>query len=60
MHIKRLQIINTSIDTFFCAFLAQQRRRRKANDGYKKLDGTMDQSSVNQEIRKSDATVHKL
>ena len=31
-----LQLINTSIDTFFrklCAFLAEQKRRRKANDG---------------------------
>ena len=33
---SRLQLINTSIDTFFSelrAFLADQRRTRKANDG---------------------------
>ena len=29
---SRLQLINFSIDTFFSAFLAEQ-RRRKANDG---------------------------
>ena len=35
-HRSRLQLINTSIDTFFSelrAFLADQRRTRKANDG---------------------------
>ena len=36
MIIHRLQLINTSTNTFFsklCAFLAEQRRRRKARDG---------------------------
>ena len=36
--IRRLQLINTSINTFFSklrAFLAEQKRRRKASDGYK-------------------------
>ena len=34
---SRLQLINTLIDIFFsrfCAFLTEQRRRRKANDGW--------------------------
>ena len=35
---SRLQLINTSINTFFsklCAFLVQQRRKKKVNDGCK-------------------------
>ena len=35
---SRLQLVNTSIDSFFsklCAFLTGQRRTRKANDGKK-------------------------
>ena len=37
---SRLQLINTSIDTFFskfCAFLVEQRKRKKVK---RKLDGT--------------------
>ena len=57
---SRLQLI----DTFFSklhAFLVEQKKRRKANDGYKrKLDGTVDKSSADQKIHKSDLTVHNL
>ena len=58
---SRLQFINTSIDTFFSelrAFLADQRRTRKANDGKRKLDGAVNESSADRKIRKSGATVH--
>ena len=58
---SHLQLINTSINTFFSklrAFLAKQRRRRKAVK--RKLDGTVDESSVDQKICKSDATVRNL
>ena len=55
---SRLQLINTSIDTFFSklhAFLVEQRRRRKA---YKrKLDGAVGKSSAYR--RKLDVTCEK-
>ena len=53
---SHLQFINTSIDTFFsklCAFLTEQRRTRKVDD-------EVDESSADQEIRKSDAIVHTV
>ena len=47
---SRLQCINTSIDTFFSgklrAFSTEQRRTRKTNDGKRKLDGAVDESSA--------------
>ena len=58
---SRLQLINTSINTFFsklCAFSAEQRRRRKAMMDKRKLDGAVAESSADQEIHKSDATIH--
>ena len=54
---SHLQLINTLIDTFFSklhAFLVEQRRKRKTNDG------AVDESSADQEIRISDVTVHSL
>ena len=42
------------------AFLTEQRRRRKANDGLRKLGGAVDKSSADWEIHKSDVTVHNL
>ena len=56
------QLINTLIDTFFskfCAFLAEQ-RRRKVSDGKRKLDGAVEESSADRKIHKSDATVCNL
>ena len=58
-----LQLINTSIDTFFStldAFLAQQKDQGRPKMVKRKVDGTMDESSADQEIRKSDAIVHNL
>ena len=46
---SRLQLNNTLINTFFselCAFLAEQRRKREASGGYKKLNGAVDESLV--------------
>ena len=62
---SRLQLINTSINTFFsklCAFLAEQRRRRKAMPVMvkRKLDGAVKGSSADRKFRKSDATVRNL
>ena len=61
---SRLQLINTSIDTFFKisyfrAFLVEQRRRRKAKVK-RKLDSAVDESSMDQEICEFDVTVHYL
>ena len=63
--IHHLQLINTSINTFFSklrAFLAEQRRRRKASDDLKGsyVDGAVEESSADQKIRKLDATVRNL
>ena len=55
------QLINTLIDTFFSklnAFLTEQKREGRPMMDKKKLDGTMDESSAEQHIRKSDAIVH--
>ena len=57
---SRLQLINTSINTFFsklCAFLAEQRRRKKVSDG---LDDAVDGSLADRKIRKSNMTVCNL
>ena len=54
---SRLQFINTSIDTFFskfCGFLADQREQGRPMMVKRKLDGTMDKLSADQEICKSD------
>ena len=59
---SRLQPINTLIDTFFSklhAFLVEQRRRKKTNDG-SYVDGAVDKSSGDQEICKSNVIVHNL
>ena len=56
---SRLQLINTSINTFFsklCAFLVEQRRMKEGQWWLK--DGAVDESSADQEICKSGATVH--
>ena len=56
---RRVQLINTLINTFFSklrAFLAKEEGRPMMANG--KLDGAVEESSANQEIRKSDATVH--
>ena len=53
-----LQLMNTSIDTFFsklCAFLAERRLMMVK----RKLDVAVDES-VDQEIINSDVTVHNL
>ena len=42
------------------AFLMKQRRKRKATDSSKKLNGTMNDSSAKQQIHKSNVTVHIL
>ena len=56
----RVQLINTSNNTFFSklrAYLLEQGRRRKANIMMvkRKLDGAVEKSAADQEIRKSDA-----
>ena len=54
---SRLQLINTSIDTFFSklsVFLAEK------GIVTRKLDDVVDESSADQGIRYSDAIVHNL
>ena len=50
-----LQLINTWIDIFFCAFLADKEERRPVMVK-RKLDGAVHESSANQKICKSDVT----
>ena len=60
---SRLQLIKTSIDTFFSklrAFLADKKEEGRLMMVKRKLDGTVGESSADQEIRKSDATAHNL
>ena len=60
---SRLQLINTLIDTLFsqlCAFLVEQKRRRKVMVAKRKLDGAVDVLSADQKIHKSNVTVHNL
>ena len=60
---SRLQLINTSIDTFFSkldAFLVEQKEQGRPKMVKRKLDGTVDKSSADREIHKSDAIVHNL
>ena len=52
---SRLQLINTSIDTFFSklyAFLAEQRRKGRPVMVKRKLDGTVDESLADQKFLK--------
>ena len=56
-----LQLIDTSIDTFFSklrAFLAEQRRRGRPVMVERKLDGEVDKSLADRKIRNLDMTVH--
>ena len=60
---SRLQLINTSIDTFFSkldAFLVEEKEQGKPKMVKRKLDSAVDESLANREIRKSDAIVHYL
>ena len=60
---SHLQLINTSIDTFFSkldAFLADQKEQAGPKMVKRKVDGAVDESSADREIRKSDAVVHNL
>ena len=59
----RLQLINTSIDTFFSkldAALVEQKEQGRPKMVERKLDGVIDEFSVDREIRKSDMIVHNL
>ena len=58
-----LKFINTSINTFFSkfrAFLAEKGDKGRPVMVEGKLNGAVDESSVDQEICKSYATVHNL
>ena len=60
---SRLQLIDTSIDTFFSklnAFLVEQRKEGRPVMVQRKQDAAVDESSVDQEICKSDVIVHNL
>ena len=60
---SRVQLINTSIDTFFSklrTFLIEQRKRGTPMMVKRELDGAVVESSVGQEICKSDRTVHNF
>ena len=59
---SHLQLINTSIDTFFSklrAFLAEQRKKRRPVME-KEARGAVDNSLADHKTRKSDTTVHNL
>ena len=59
---SHLQLINTSIDTFFSKLgvvLVEEEQLRPMMVK-RKLDGSVDESSADQEICKSEATVYKL
>jgi len=62
---SHLQLINTSINTFFSKLRAFLANKEDSEEGRpmivkRKLDGTVNESPVDQEIRKSDAIVHNL
>ena len=60
---KRLQLINTLIDTFFSklhAFLQNKDEKARPVMVKRKLDGTVDGSLADQKLYKSDATVCNL
>ena len=60
---SHLELINTSIDTFFSKlnpFLVEQRERERPMIVRRKLGSAVDETSADQEICKSDATVHSL